>query len=271
MLNNISQITQVLKAQLIPLATLGLLTFALAIAMVVEKFSPELEEIAIQQVRAPAKTSFNWFGAKAVAQKEVDISNIYDELPTADIDARLLGVIVAGDVSSATVKFGGSKEVVHFKGDKLNAKTTIIDIQGYRLVVRQGGVNKQMLMQKPESIIERSKGAGSVSVSGSENKASGFSLANMFGAVPVMVQGSTGFKVNNLSTEMQQLADIQEGDIISQVDGVPISEIMANPAMWLKFSSSTSLPLSVMRDNQMQIIYINASSLSAKMMPSLGL
>ena len=96
-------------------------------------------------------------------------------------------------------------------------------------------------------------------------------LANMFGAVPVMVQGSTGFKVNNLSTEMQQLADIQEGDIIAQVDGVPISEIMANPAMWLKFSSSTSLPLSVMRDNQMQIIYINASSLSAKMMPSLGL
>jgi S1-C subfamily serine protease len=93
----------------------------------------------------------------------------------------------------------------------------------------------------------------------------------MFGAVPVMVQGSTGFKVNNLSTEMQQLSDIQEGDIISQVDGVPISEIMANPAMWLKFSTSTSLPLSVMRDNQMQIIYINASSLSAKMMPSLGL
>jgi hypothetical protein len=41
--------------------------------------------------------------------------------------------------------------------------------------------------------------------------------------------------------------------------------------MWLKFSSSTSLPLSVMRDNQMQIIYINASSLSAKMMPNLGL
>ena len=72
MLNNISQITQVLKAQLIPLATLGLLTLALAIAMVVEKFSAGVEEIAIQQVRAPAKTSFNWFGAKAVAQKEVD-------------------------------------------------------------------------------------------------------------------------------------------------------------------------------------------------------
>jgi len=266
-LNNISQITQVLKTQLIPLAVMGLLTLGLAVAMAVEKFSTEAEVIAIQQVRAPAKISFNWFGSKAIVQKEADMSNIYDELPTADIDAQLLGIIIAGDASSATVKFGGSKLVVHFKGDKLNAKTTIIDIQGYRLVVRQGGVNKQMLMQKPESIIEQSKGIST----GSAEKGSGFSLANMFGAVPVMVQGSTGFKVNNLSTEMQQLADIQEGDIIAQVDGVPISEIMANPAMWLKFSSSTSLPLSVMRDNQMQIIYINASSLSAKMMPSLGL
>ncbi|MGB2115735.1 MAG: hypothetical protein ACPHV4_02985 [Porticoccaceae bacterium] len=267
MLNNLSQITQILKAQLIPLAVMGLLTLGLAVAMAVEKFSTEVEAVAIQQVRAPTKISFNWFGAKAIVQKEVDMSNIYDELPTADIDARLLGVVIADEASSATVKFGGSEEVVHFKGDKLNAKTTIIDIQGYRLVVRQDGINKQMLMQKPESIIEQSKGVGA----DAKDKASGFSLANMFGAVPVMVGGSTGFKVNNLSTEMQQLADIQEGDIISQVDGVPISEIMANPAMWLKFSSSTSLPLSVMRDNQMQIIYINASSLSAKMMPNLGL
>ena len=70
---------------------------------------------------------------------------------------------------------------------------------------------------------------------------------------------------------MQQLAYIQEGYIITQVDGVPINDIMANPAMWLKFSSSTSLPLSVIRDNQMQIIYSNASSLSATMMPNRGL
>lgn len=268
MLNNISQITQILKAQLIPVSVLGFLLLALTSAIVVEKFSTEGVEINIQQVRAPVKISFNWFGAKAVEQK-VDMTNIYDELPTANIDARLLGVVIAGDASSATIKFGGSKEVVHFKGDKLNSKTTIIDIQGYRLVVLEDGVNKQILMQKPDSIIEQSQGVGTSLAS--KDKASGFSLANMFGAVPVMVQGSTGFKVNNLSTEMQQLADIQEGDIIAQVDGVPISEIMANPALWLKFSSSTSLPLSVMRDNQMQIIYINASSLSAKMMPSLGL
>jgi hypothetical protein len=268
-LNNFSQIIKILKAQLIPLLVFSALALGLTIAVVVEKISLENEEIVIQHVRTPAKMSFNWFGNKVVDQKKVDMSNIYDVLPTANIDAKLVGVVIAGDSASATIKFGRSKEVVHFKGDKLNSKTTIIDIQGYRLVVRQDGVNKQMLMQKPESIIEQSQGA--ITSSGSQDGGNGFSLANMFGAVPVMVQDSIGFKVNNLSTEMQQLADIQEGDIIALVDGVPINEIMSNPAMWLKFSSSTSLPLSVMRDNQMQIIYINASSLSAKMMPNLGL
>ena len=98
----------------------------------------------------------------------------------------------------------------------------------------------------------------------------GFSLANMFGAVPVIAGGKTGFKINQLSTEMQQLADIQDGDIVTGIDGVSIGDIMANPSEWLKFSASTNLPVTLLRDNQEQIVYINAASLSAKMMPNVG-
>ena len=45
---------------------------------------------------------------------------------------------------------------------------------------------------------------------------------------------------------------------------------MANPSEWLKFSASTNLPVTLLRDGKEQIVYINASSLSAKMMPNLG-
>jgi S1-C subfamily serine protease len=92
----------------------------------------------------------------------------------------------------------------------------------------------------------------------------------MFGAVPVIAGGQTGFKINQLSLEMQQLADIQDGDIVTSVDGVSIRDIMANPSEWLKFSGSTNLPVTVLRDGEEQIIYINAASLSAKMMPNVG-
>ena len=76
----------------------------------------------------------------------------------ANINAQLLGVVIADDASTATIKFGGSKRVVHFIGDKIEGQTKIIDIQGYRIVVLQGGVNKQMVMKKPDTIIEQSKG-----------------------------------------------------------------------------------------------------------------
>ena len=46
---------------------------------------------------------------------------------------------------------------------------------------------------------------------------------------------------------------------------------MADPSSWLKFSSSTNLPVTVLRGGEKQVIYINAASLSAKIMPNLGI
>lgn len=252
--------------QLMPLGLMCLLTLLLSALLLMEKMQTPQEGMVVDRVSYPAKVKFNWFGAKEVAIKPANLDNIYDDLPMANINAQLLGVVLAGDESSATVKFGGSKEVVHFSGEKLDTKTTIVDIQSYRLVVRQGGVNKQMLMKKPDSIIEQSQSTDANSAAPN----SGFSLANMFGAVPVIAGGKTGFKINQLSLEMQQLADIQDGDIVTSVNGVSIRDIMANPSEWLKFSASTNLPVTLLRGGKEQIVYINASSLSAKMMPNLG-
>lgn len=249
-----------------PLGLLGFLTLLLSALLLMEKTKTPQEVPMVDLVTYPKKANFNWFGAEEVVVKPVALDNIYDDLPAANINAQLLGVVIAGDESSATVKFGGSKEVVHFSGEKLDAKTTIVDIQSYRLVVRQDGVNKQMLMKKPDSIIEQSQSSGANSAQPDR----GFSLANMFGAVPVIAGGKTAFKINQLSTEMQQLADIQDGDIVTGIDGVSIGDIMANPSEWLKFSASTNLPVTLLRDNQEQIVYINAASLSAKMMPNVG-
>lgn len=252
--------------QLMPLGLMCFLTLLLSALLLMEKMHSPQEVVAIDRVSYPAKVNFNWFGSKETVVEPVNLDNIYDDLPMANINAQLLGVVLAGDESSATVKFGGSKEVVHFSGEKLDTKTTIVDIQSYRLVVRQGGVNKQMLMKKPDSIIEQSQSTDANSAAPN----SGFSLANMFGAVPVIAGGKTGFKINQLSLEMQQLADIQDGDIVTSVNGVSIRDIMANPSEWLKFSASTNLPVTLLRGGKEQIVYINASSLSAKMMPNLG-
>jgi type II secretion system protein C len=222
--------------------------------------SPE----AIQRVVTPPPVSFNWFGGEVQAKQAV--ADIPKELATANINAKLLGVVIAGADSSATMKYSGALERVYFKGDELDNNTTIVEIQPYRIVVNQNGVNKQIVMEKPDAVITSEQGSAATGDAASN----GFALANMFGAVPVMAGGSTGFKINNLSTEVQQLADIQEGDVVTKVNGVSIRDIMADPSQWMQFSTSTSLPVTVLRNGQEQVIYINASSLSAKMLPNLG-
>jgi type II secretion system protein C len=252
--------------KLIVTALLLALCLWLGVAIGLQFAQSPLEPATISRISTTPPPSWDWFGGEPM-EVIADSEEIAEELANASINAQLLGVLLAGEASTATIKVGGSPEAVYQKGDDLASNAVIVDIQPYRIVVSQNGVNKQVLMKKPDMVIETED----YSYEAEAQPDNGFALANMFGAVPVMASGSTGFKMNNLSDEMKQLADIQEGDVVTQVNGIAIQDIMADPAQWMQFSTSTSLPVTVIRQGQEEVIYVNAASLSAKMLPSLGL
>lgn len=253
-------------APLVVAVALAVLCLWLIGAIVTQLSYQQPESSPMARLASAPALNWNWFGAELPLAKTEEAVQISEQLATANLNARLLGVVLAGESSSATIKVNNSPEAVYHIGDDLGSNSTIVEIQPYRIVIDQNGVNKQILLQKPQSIIETEQGSSANQVA-SDN---GFALANMFGAVPVMAGGAAGFKMNNLSDEMKQLADIQEGDVITKVDGVAIQDIMANPQKWMTLSSSSSLPVTVLRQGQQQTIYINAASLSAKMLPNLG-
>ncbi|MGB2466153.1 MAG: type II secretion system protein N, partial [Porticoccaceae bacterium] len=196
----------------------------------------------------------------------------HGELPEANINAVLLGIMMAGENSLATLKMNGKPEAVYSIGDDLSGGFRLIDIETFRIVVRKNGVTEQVVMKKPEGIIETQQLSPAESSAAPGNQPEeGFALANMFGAVPVMAGGGAGLKLNNLSAELTSVAALQEGDIVVQVDGKSVQDLMANPAQWVNYSTSNSLPVTVMRQGQEEIIYVNAASLSAKILPNLGL
>ena len=45
-----------------------------------EKVKTPQEVLMVDQINYPAKVSFNWFGAKEIVAKPVDLDNIYDDL-----------------------------------------------------------------------------------------------------------------------------------------------------------------------------------------------
>ena len=124
-------------------------------------------------------------------------------------------------------------------------------------------------MAKSDNVIETEQSSGSAN---GQTTDGGFAMANMFGAVPIRLdEYGSGFKLNKLSEEMKMLADLENNDVVVDVGGTGVQELMSDPQQWIKYSAQSSLPVTVIRDGEPVVIYVNAASLSAKMLPKFGM
>lgn len=238
--------------------------FQLVFVLLNDEKAPIVKINSTQSMRAD---SWNWFGEGKIITK-VETNRPDQKLPELKIDADLLGVMLSNSNSSATLKFKGRPEKVFKVGDKLSGSIELVEIQAYRIILEDNGVRKQLMMKKHDVIMQS---AASESAPPSNIRQEGFAISNLFGAVPVKVGEGQGFKVNSLSSEVKALADIRNGDVILQVDGSLIQDLMGNPMNLMKLRSSSNLPVTILREGREEIIYVNAESLSAKMLPALGM
>lgn len=214
-----------------------------------------------------ADLKWNWFNGAAtpVAAPVVDL----DDLANATIKAKLLGVVIGERTSAATISFNGRPEQVYHVDDKLGASVVIKQIQPSRIIVEQNGAKRQILLEKADNVMETEQ---VVETDQDQAADEGFAMANMFGALPVQVDNyGSGFKLNKLSDEMKMLADIEDGDVVVDVGGSGIQELMSDPSLWVNYTNESSLPVTIIRDGEPVVVYVNAASLSAKMLPKLGL
>ena len=246
------------------------LILALLIALAMSFVESKSTAKALSRTSAPAVASlrWTWFSGVAVTVPtvELDSSNLAD----ADVNAKLLGVLFSESSSLATISFNGRPEQVYRIGDKLGASIVIKQIQAFRIIVEQNGVKRQILLKKPVNVMQTEQAPDDYS--DDEPADEGFAMANMFGALPVKVDNyGSGFKLSKLSSEMKMLADIEDGDVVVDVGGTGVQELMSDPASWVQYSGETSLPVTVIRNGEEVVLYVNAASLSAKMLPKLGL
>ncbi|MFQ3345899.1 MAG: putative membrane protein, partial [Porticoccaceae bacterium] len=89
----------------------------------------------VARVGSGVVVGWDWFGR----QRVIAPVQTQTELANAQINADLLGVMLSGDASLATLKFNGKPEQVYQKGDKLNGKMELIDIEAYRIVISDNG------------------------------------------------------------------------------------------------------------------------------------
>jgi S1-C subfamily serine protease len=255
------------------LGALLLLALLALLAMLLLQIDRPLSPLAVVQ-RTQVAPVQNWRWFRGVLEAPVAALSAAT-LADVKIDADLLGVLITPKVSTATLKHKGKTEQVYLLGDEVSEGMTLVEIQAQRIVVEQNGLRKQLLLKKPDALFELSSSALETSNEAGSTEQAGFRLANMFGAVPVSLDGaggnySSGFKLNALSAEMRSLADVEDGDVVVEVSGSSVQELMQNPAEWTSYTAQSNLPVTVIRDGREVVIYVNAASLTAKMLPMMG-
>ena len=237
-------------------------------------------QTAIQLIQPSSLTSENvnwrWFGANALGlgQNTRMQNEAEEQLAEASINAVLLGVLRTQGFATATISVNGQQEKVFSIGDELQAGVELLSVSTSRVVLNERGREVQISMRKPEKMLIqlRNQGNNRQTATGSNTALleNGFSLANMFDALPVQLDNSTtGIQLGGISDEMLSLSELQDGDVVIQIGGTSIDDLMSNPAQWMSYTAETTLPVSVMRNGQETTLYVNAFSLSARILPNL--
>ncbi len=238
------------------------------------------DQTEIQLVRPMALATDNlnwrWFDQSTVTAAQVlsEQNEIDEQLAEASINAELIGVLSTSEFQTATIRINGQPEKVFAIGDELQPGVELVSVGTSRVVLNERGRRVQITMHKPWDMLvqlnaqnSRSGGGNAVNSTFLED---GFSLANMFDALPVQLEDSTtGIQLGGISEELLSLSTLLDGDVVMAVGGKSIDELMSDPSQWMSYTTETTLPVTVIREGEQATLYVNAFSLSARILPSL--
>ena len=209
---------------------------------------------------------WNWFSGVAAPREETSL----EEFAQATINAELLGVVVTEGLSYAVISTSRNSQALYTVGDSIEDNVTLEEIQDDRVIIAQRGSRRQIPLKSLEKGARRTS-LLEVGASSPVTNAEGFNLSGLVSANPVRLPGGgTGLKLRGLSEDLTDLADVREDDVVAAVNGRPVGDLLTNPLLWQQFSRQTNIPITIRRGEEEIELFVNAASLSAKILPRIG-
>lgn len=205
-----------------------------------------------------ASGQWQWFESSSVVTQQ--------SLDKASLKAQVLGVVMRGEQSVALISLPGRPETVYRVGDKINNNTSLEAVEAHRIVLRENGVLRELALEKLGD--SNSSTSAIVRQTNASNNDEALAILNMARAVPVAVDGGTGLRLDDLSAEIQQLSELQSGDIILSVEGQDVMSLRSGNN-WQSLMTKTDAQVSLMRAGQPLTMQVNVATLAQQMMQSL--
>lgn len=202
---------------------------------------------------------WQWFQSTNVASNK-------QNLEQANLNAQVMGVVIKGQHSVALIQLPGRSEKVYHIGDKINNTTSLESVEAHRIVLRETGVLRELGLHKLGS--NNSSTNAIVRHTKSPSKFEAMALMDMARAVPVNIEGGTGLRLDDLSSEIQQLSELQSGDIILSVEGQDVMSLTTDNS-WQTLMNKTDAQVNLIREGQSLTVQVNVVSLAQHMLQTL--
>lgn len=259
-----------LRMGLIVSGALACVWFLILIAKIFLSSPGVFAEIHLDE---PTKSNprWNWYTAAPVEEAPVEEEDIAE----AKISAELLGVVIAGERSVATIAVSRQTPEIFQIGDELQRNVTLEAVEPYRVIISETGVRRQLLLKSVTGEVVSASDEQDqlirVNQTSQSQSQAGFTLPGVGSTTPIQVPGEgMGLKLSGVSSDISDLADLRDGDVVMEINGTQVADLFTNPLLWQQFRQETSLPMTVMRDGERAEVYVNAASLFEKIIPQLG-
>lgn len=248
----------------------------LAASLVLRVVAPGFQvDVGTEPLRPVTRNlRFAWFPQQTNGSAQEQPEPSGEALRQASLNASLQGILIQGGEALAAIQTSQDPEGLYRVGDRIAGRAEVLRIEPHRVVISEGGEERQLSWEKdegeqdqdkePQGLVER------VQQSGTETE-SGFDLAGVVSASPTTKSGhGMAVKLDSVGEEVQEITGLQAGDIILSVDGKPMAQLMASPANWEQIRQQSMVAVELERDGERMKISINARSLGERILPDGG-
>lgn len=204
-------------------------------------------------------------------QPALDLTSIH----TTRLNLKLVGVIETGKRNVALIQKPGESVAV-FEGEHIQPGVILLQVRDNQAVISNNGIKEKLILESHDQDLLSTNTANSLH-NGVNNGKGAISLqtaANLVRRSPAAITQfvrfeiqSTQGRISGIKVWPTQQASLfnkmgfENGDIVTQINGQPVNDIIKNPANWQTFLSKDTFAFTINRKGQTQELQVDLNQL----------
>ncbi len=210
--------------------------------------------------------SIDLFGRQATVQ-ELDKKNQVENVSETQLNLTVVGIVDLPNEKGVAIIQTGSQSLVVSVGEKIQSGVFLEEVYSDYVVIEHRGVLEKLVMSDSNELLD-SNAFGLEDALGETSDV--FKLRQELQKTPMKIMQYVRFQLMNAGSrdamlklwpkkdaELFKAFGLEAGDVLKNVNGQPVSELMKKPILWKKVLNESVLEMEVHRQDRVEFLVID--------------